>query len=124
MINTAEGFRLVHCAIGSGVVDFDALWSVLDERAEVPRGIEMAALSERHIRIFASEYWDGFEPRDARSLAPVMKLLRDRGETLDSDDAWKTPFEAGDTSDAAQWEMERLEQSVRNLEQVEARARR
>lgn len=123
MINTPHGFRLVHCAIGSGVVEFGSLWPVLDRRPEIPRGIEMAALSERHIRIFESAYWDGFGTREARTLAPVMRIVRDRGENIDDPAEWQTPLERNDVSPAgvsaaetaAQWERERLEQSISNL---------
>ena len=134
MINTPHGFRLVHCAIGSGVVEFGSLWPVLDRRPEIPRGIEMAALSERHIRIFDDAFWDGFGPREARSLAPVMKIVRDRGEHVDDPREWQTPLERAEVSSAgvtatdtatdtaaetaAKWESRRLEESIRNLASI------
>ena len=120
MVDTPEGFRLVHCAIGDGVIDFAGLWPILDRRPEVPRGIEMAALSERHIRIFTPAYWDGYETREARSLAPVMRLLRDRSETIDDPAGWMTPLETGDAGDAGAWETDRLEASIRNLAGIAA----
>ncbi len=124
MINTNEGYRLVHCAIGSGVIDFAALWPILEERPEIPRGIEMAALSERHIRIFTQAFWDGLGPRDARTLAPVMKLVRDRGESAD-DESWQTPIERWsidqvESAAAVAWETARLRESIANLSAIES----
>ena len=79
------------------------------------RGSEMAALSERHIRMYTPAYWDGHQPREARSLAPVMRLLRDWNETVDDPARWMKPFETGVATGAAAWETRRLEAIIRNL---------
>lgn len=122
MINTPHGFRLVHCAIGSGVVEFRSLWPVLERRPEIPRGIEMAALSERYIRIFDDAFWDGFGSREARTLAPVMRIARERGENVDDPAEWQTPLERGAGESAAKWESKRLEDSIRNLAAIASTA--
>jgi 3-oxoisoapionate decarboxylase len=129
MIQTTEGFRLVHCAIGDGVVDFDALWRLLAAKPSVPRTIEMAAWNERHIKLLTPEWWNGYGERDVRSLVPVIRLLLEKGER-DPTTAngggreWRTPLELGDTSRAREWEDARLERSIENLAAVETRALR
>jgi sugar phosphate isomerase/epimerase len=117
MINTPQGYRLVHCAIGDGVVDFYGLFKILADRPDLCRDIEMAAWNERHIKLLEAEYWRGYGERDVRRLVPVVRLWRERGE--DAED-WRTPLELGDTSKAADWEMDRLKRSVENLDRLGA----
>ena len=114
MFNTTSGYRLVHCPIGAGVVDFKSLFALLDGKPEVPRSIEMAALSERHIRILEDDYWAGFDPRDFRSVLPVLKLHHARGE----EGEWRTPWETGEDGGIPDWEMNRLNESVRLLKGI------
>jgi sugar phosphate isomerase/epimerase len=116
MINTPEGYRLVHCAIGDGVVDFAGLWRLFAQRPGLPLGIEMAALYERHIRVLSEAYWSGLGARDVRSFVPVLRLWRERGE--DAGD-WRTPIELEDVSAAQEWERGRLRRSVDNLARLE-----
>jgi sugar phosphate isomerase/epimerase len=122
MILTDEGYRLVHCAIGDGVVDFTALWKIFDRMPDVPRSIEMASLNERHIRLLTDEWWMGFGDRDVRRLVPVMRLMREQGVREDDPADWQTPIESGDVSGAAEWEMDRFKRSVSNLARIELEA--
>ena len=122
MILTDEGYRLVHCAIGDGVVDFAALWPLFDSKPDVPRSIEMAALSERHVRLLTDEWWAGQAARDVRTIIPVLRTMRERGEPDGDPRDWQTPIEHGDLSRAVEWETERLEKSVENLARIEREA--
>ncbi|NOZ22997.1 MAG: sugar phosphate isomerase/epimerase [Planctomycetes bacterium] len=114
MFGTPSGFRLIHCPIGSGVVDFAALFRLLKGKPGVARNIEMASQHERHIRLLDDDYWAGHEPRDIRSVVPVLRLWREREESGD----WQTPREKGEFDKLAAWEMERLEESVRLMRDV------
>jgi len=109
MFGTPSGFRLVHCPIGSGVVDFAALFRLLEDKPDAARNIEMASEHERHIRLLDDDYWSGHEPRDVRSVVPVLRLWREREEAGD----WQTPREKGEFDKLTAWEMARLEESVR-----------
>lgn len=121
MIRTPGGYRLTHCAIGDGVVDFAALWRLLADRPAARRTIEMAAWNERHIRLLTDEWWAGFEARELATFLPVLRLRDARGEADAEAGApgdWRTPVELGDVSDAAAWERARLERSVANLDRI------
>ncbi|NUP98707.1 MAG: sugar phosphate isomerase/epimerase [Armatimonadetes bacterium] len=107
---SAVGFRLVHCAIGAGVVPFEELWRLI-EPLGVPCSIEMAALEARHVRLLEDDWWAGYPPREARELAAIWRLVLQRGEQGE----WRTPFERGETEGLAAWEMVRLRESVANL---------
>ncbi|HUZ17788.1 MAG TPA: TIM barrel protein [Spirochaetia bacterium] len=119
MITTAEGYRLVHCAIGDGVVDFPGLWQLLASKPHVPRSIEMAALNARHIKLLTPEWWEGYGRRDVRSLVPVVRLWQRRGEPEAGAPEWRTPIELGDITGAETWERERLARSIENLSRIE-----
>lgn len=108
MAATPAGYRLFHCPIGAGVVDFAALFRLFRTKPEVAAHIEMAALGERHIRILEEEYWAGLGARPIREVLPVLRLMRN----AETDVEWRTPWETGDEAILPTWEMQRLEESV------------
>lgn len=114
MMVTPEGYRLFHCAIGAGVIDFPALFALFRTKPDVLCHLEMAALGERHIRLLTDEYWAGFTPRPIQQVAPVLRM-REEAET---DVEWRTPWESHQEQILAQWEMERLVESVANMQAV------
>lgn len=115
MAATESGYRLFHCPIGSGVVDFPALFQLFKHKPDVRTHIEMAALGERHIRIFEEEYWANLDPhRKVTDELPVLRLMRH----AEVDVEWRTPWETGNEQILPQWEMERLHVSVANMRRV------
>ncbi len=116
MTPTPDGYRIFHCAIGAGVVDYPALFEMFRTKDDLVCNIEMAALGERHIRLLTEEYWAGLGPRDVSALLPVLRM-RDHAE---QDVEWRTAWELEQDSIMAAWEMERLVESVANMEQVVA----
>jgi len=106
-----DGFRLVHCAIGDGVVPFAQLFDLLARQPDLPRSIEMAAMGERHVRWLTSGWWHGYGSRDARQLIPFVKFVQQHSQSGD----WQTPWDRGETDGLAAWEMDRFERSVRNM---------
>lgn len=114
MAATPSGYRLFHCAIGAGVVDFAALFRLFRTKREVLAHIEMAALGERHIRILEEEYWTGLGDRPISEVLPVLRLARN----AETDVEWRTPWETGDEAILPTWEMQRLEESVARIGQV------
>lgn len=114
MAATPAGYRLFHCPIGAGVVDFAALFRLFRTKPEVAAHIEMAALGERHIRILEAEYWAGLGDRPIREVLPVLQLMR----TAETDVEWRTPWETGDEAILPTWEMQRLEESVARMRDV------
>ncbi|MBU6334319.1 MAG: sugar phosphate isomerase/epimerase [Chloroflexi bacterium] len=115
---SAEGYRLVRCALGDGVLDLTGLFAILAEHAPHARcSIELAALHARHIRIYDEAWWQGFGPRDVRSLLPVLALVRRHGRPADAD--WRTPWEAGaDAGRLDDYETSQVLQSIARLKQL------
>jgi len=114
MAFSPEGYRIFHCAIGAGVVDYPALFDLFRSKDDLVCDIEMAALGERHIRLLTDEYWAGFTQRPVADVLPVLRM-RDNSET---DVEWRTAWELEQDSIMAFWEMERLVESVANMQQV------
>ncbi len=112
---TPSGYRLVRCALGDGVIDWAAMRALLAEVApDAPQHIELAALYARHIRIFEDDWLAGFPARDARALAPALRLLA-RHARPDSE-PWQSPWELDAPADeVARWERDQFERSVRHL---------
>lgn len=115
MVRTESGYRLFHCAIGAGQVDFAALFKLFDTKPDVLRHIEMAALGERHIRVLEADYWANLAPQ--RSLVDTLPVLR-RLQNAEVDIEWRTPWETGDEALLVDWEMQRLDESVANMRRV------
>ena len=112
---TESGYRLVRCALGEGAVPLKELIRILRELApSAPQHIELAALNARHIRLFEDEWWNGYPPRDARSLLPVLRLIACNASPQGED--WRTPWERGEPDETiVRYEREQFEQSVRFL---------
>jgi sugar phosphate isomerase/epimerase len=112
---TDEGYRLIRCAIGEGTVPFPEIARILGERhLDLTASIEIGALDARHIRLFKSEWWQGYAPRSAAELGPCLAAARKRSlaETIDS----RTPWESGASgADVVGYEMGQLQKSVSNL---------
>jgi sugar phosphate isomerase/epimerase len=91
---TAEGYRLVRCAIGDGAVPFEEIAAVLAAgKGTLTASIEPGALEARHIRLFTPGWWDGYPPREARELGVMLGRLRRHALADDAD--CRTPWERG-----------------------------
>ncbi len=119
LMRTEAGYRLYHCPIGAGEVDFAALFRLFDTKPDVLRHIEMAALGERHIRMLEDDYWAGLGARDIATVAPVLRR-REQGET---NVEWRTPWELNEEAILPAWEMARLQESVARMKSVLAAGR-
>jgi 3-oxoisoapionate decarboxylase len=110
--STPQGYRLVRCAIGEGVLDVDGLFSLLREVAPgATIAIELAALEARHIRFLEEEYWSGYPPRRFEQVLPVLRIRESRSRP--SGEEWRTPWELGVCSEElAAYEMNQFEDSV------------
>jgi len=112
---TPEGFRLVRCPIGVGILDVKGLLSILRQNApDATIVVELAALESRHVRFLRDEYWTGFPPRRVEEILPVLRmrdsLARPEGEE------WRTPWELGAGHDAlADYERSQFQESLSYL---------
>ncbi len=116
IIRSEVGFRLAHCAIGAGVVNYAALFALFRTRPAVTLNLEMAALGERHIKVLEDAWWAGYPPREASSLLPFFRIWHEREETA----AWQTPWDSGADAQLTAWEMDRLAESVTRIAELRA----
>jgi sugar phosphate isomerase/epimerase len=92
-----EGYRLVRCPLGQGVIDFPALFKILEESCpNVTMSIELGALEARHIRILADDYWTEYPPRSAAQLVKVLRFVQANAKPVGN---WQTPFERGESAE-------------------------
>ncbi len=119
-----EGYRLVRCPLGQGIIDFPTLFAILeDANRDVSMSIELGALEARHIRVLAEDYWPDYPPRSASQLARVLRfaLANARPSTED----WRTPFEKGETAEAiVAYEEQQLAESLVYLNSISGRGER
>jgi sugar phosphate isomerase/epimerase len=89
-----EGYRLVRCALGEGCFNFRALFALLeDASAAMFCQIELVSHSHRHVRLLTDDWWEGYGPRDIRTVLPVLRLMAQNIQPTDED--WRTPWERG-----------------------------
>ncbi len=91
---TDEGYRLVRCALGDGVVPFRELIDTLLATGQTfTSSLELAALEARHVRLLTPDWWNGYGPKDARSLAEVLAAAR--VNLIPENEDYRTPWERG-----------------------------
>lgn len=115
---TAEGFRLIRCAIGDGCVPFTEIAAALEPHiGSLTASIEVGALDARHIRLFAPDWWTGYPMRPATELATALERLRTR--RLDDNADYRTPWERLEpTAAVVEYERAQLDKSVENLRRL------
>ncbi len=104
-----EGYRLVRCAAGEGVIDFPAILEIVRENghALLP-GIEVAAQATRTIPLLEPGWWDEYPPRPAKSFAAALRLLWEKGRP--AEEPYSSAWERGEDSravSAQEWEQVR-----------------
>lgn len=115
---TAEGYRLIRCAVGDGCVPFPEIAALLEPYdPPLTASIEPGALESRHIRLFTEEWWNGYPSRHASELA--LALGRLRHNCLDEDADCRTPWECeGPGAAIIDFEAAQIRRSVENLRQM------
>ena len=112
---TNEGYRLVRCVIGEGVVPFFEMARVLATyHNTLPASVELAALEARHIRAFTPGWWSGYGPREAAEFGEAVGRLRINRIT--DDELWQTPWELGASAEEIiAYEHAQVRESMANL---------
>lgn len=103
-----EGYRLVRCPLGQGVIDFPALFRIMQRtNPDVTMSVEHGWLEARHVRVLQEDFWTEYPPRTARDLTRLLRFVEDRARSKGD---WRTPFERGLTpDDIAAYELEEME---------------
>ncbi|MFC5653712.1 sugar phosphate isomerase/epimerase family protein [Paenibacillus solisilvae] len=95
---SSEGYRLVRCPIGQGVVNFPALLKLFrQESPQLTMSIEIGALEARHARVLADDYWPEYPSRSAQELAKVIRFVQANAKPSDD---WRTPYERSEPVEA------------------------
>lgn len=117
-----EGYRLVRCPLGQGVVDFPALFEIFSESCpEVTMSIELGALQARLVRVLAADYWLDYPPRTAAQFAHVMRFVL---QNSNSSGDWRTPLELNEPAEAIiAYENQQLDASLAYILPLFSRAR-
>jgi sugar phosphate isomerase/epimerase len=115
-----EGYRLVRCPLGQGVIDFPALFHILmNQNQPITMSIELAALEARHIRVLADDYWSDYPPRTAAQLAQVLRMVYANAKPPGD---WRTPYERNEPAEViVAYEQHQLASSlayIRSLQTV------
>ncbi len=115
--STDEGFRLVRCAIGDGFVPFQEVLGILREHHDrLTAVLEPGALDVRHVRLLTQDWWNGYPPRSARSLAACLQAAR-RNRLADDAD-YRTPWERGEDGALVSYELDMIRRSVANMKAI------
>ena len=76
-----EGYRLVRCAAGGGVIDFPAILDIVSRNGHpLFPGIEIAAQPTRTVSLLESEWWNCYPSRDAHDLVAALRILWAKGK--------------------------------------------
>lgn len=105
-----EGYRLVRCAAGTGVVDFPQILESVRGNGfpDLLPGIEIAAQATRTIPVLEPSWWAEFPERDVRTLIPALQILWKHGRP--ADEPYSSAWERGEDSEAVSAEEWRLVQ--------------
>ncbi len=124
-----EGYRIARCSLGSGVVDYPGLLSLIDgyraqhgpadSRGEITKTIELGAIYARHVRMLMDDYWAEYPDRDIRDLLPFLRLYWSHVRPVGED--WRTPREKDESTEALKaYETREFQESVAYLKEIGA----
>jgi hypothetical protein len=110
-----NGYRLVRCPFGEGVVDFPALFRIFDAQEwPISRNLELGALQARQIPFLERTWWDEYPDRDSREILGALQVVWQNLHP--SDQEWRTPYERERSGEElAAYEWEQFRQSLANL---------
>lgn len=109
---TDEGYALIRCPVGSGVVPLPELVSTIKAaKPGVAFSIEIGALVARVVRVFAEDFWADHRPRSPAALSSLLGFVGRHADAESTD--LQTPFErATDSTDITGYEEMELEESI------------
>lgn len=103
-----EGYRLVRCAAGDGVIDFPAILAAVRENgfADLLPGIEIAAQATRTIPLLKDEWWGYYPQTPTTHLLGALRILWEKGRPVNEpySSAWERG-EGSPTVSAEEWDV-------------------
>jgi sugar phosphate isomerase/epimerase len=114
---TAEGYRLVRCAIGDGAVPCAEMAAILaGHHEEMTAVLEPGALEARHVRLLTADWWRGYPPRQAAELAACLAAAR--AARLPEDADFRTPWERGEDAALEDYELAMIRRSAAKIAEL------
>lgn len=107
-----NGYRLVRCAAGDGVIDFPAILQIVraNGHAVLP-SIEIAAQATRTIPMLEASWWEPHRPEQAQYLVEALRTVWAQGQPQDA--PYSSLWERGGSSEAiVQEEWDLVERSI------------
>jgi 3-oxoisoapionate decarboxylase len=103
-----QGFRLVRCAAGEGVIDFAGILRAVQHGGDVLPGIEIAAQATRTIPLLERDWWACYPPLPATQLLPLLQLIWDEARPREQPyaSAWERGADSAQVQ-AEEWELVR-----------------
>lgn len=93
-----NGYRLVRCAAGVGVVDFPTILEIATQaECNVTSSIEIAAQATRTIPVLEPEWWSHYSAEQLRSFPLALKVLWDKGRP--ASEPYSSCWECGGNSE-------------------------
>ena len=80
---------------------------------EVTAVLEPGALEARHVRLFTSDWWNGYAPRTAAEFAACLRAARVNKLPADAD--YRTPWERQEDGDLETYELDMIRRSAANM---------
>lgn len=102
-----EGYRLVRCAAGEGVVDFPAILDIVGRNGhDVLPGCEIAAQATRTIPLLEDGWWACYPPRPIARFIGALRILWAKGRPMEEPygSAWERGADSATVS-AEEWEV-------------------
>jgi sugar phosphate isomerase/epimerase len=102
-----EGYRLVRCAAGEGVIDFPAILAIVKANGHtVYPGVEIAAQATRTIPFLDRGWWSTHPRRDAADLIKPLQTLWSKGRPANEpySSAWERGASGEEVIDE-EWEL-------------------
>ncbi|MEP6754622.1 MAG: sugar phosphate isomerase/epimerase [Chthonomonadales bacterium] len=95
-----NGFRLVRCAAGRGVVPFPELLAIIQKDCPnaITPGVENAAQAARLVPVFDAGWWTTYPAVDVRERLGFFQTIFTTAQPESSE--WRTPWESGESSAA------------------------
>jgi len=104
-----EGYRLVRCAAGDGVVDFPAILEIVRGNGhDVLPGIEIGAQATRTIPLLEDSWWACYPERHPQYLIEALRVLWAKGRS--AAEPYASAWERGEDSatvSAEEWDIVR-----------------
>lgn len=109
-----DGFRLVRCPSGDGCVPFKEMFDILAQHNdEMVACIEIGALDDRHVKLFTPEWWHGYAPKEAESLAACLLALQKN--RFEPGEDYRTPWQRNADHELVEYELGQYRKSAANL---------